>query len=72
MLGIINFAYKNLDDLCSFLDLLSECDIKTLELCLYNKKTLKIRYTFLLPSKEWGGEGLLGIEFGTGYLNKIP
>ena len=43
LLGIINFAYKDLNDLCSFLDLLSECDIKTLELCVYNRETSNIR-----------------------------
>jgi len=39
LLGIINFAYKDLNDLCAFLELLSECEIKTLEMCLYNKST---------------------------------
>jgi len=69
---MINFAYSDLNDLCSFLDLLQECEIKTLELCIFNSKTQKIRFTFLLPSKNWGGNSYLGIEFGTGYLNRMP
>ena len=72
LLGIINFAYKDLNDLCSFLDLLAECDIKTLEMCIYNRETQKIRYVFLLPNKDWGGGGYIGAEFGTGFLNRMP
>lgn len=72
LLGIINFAYKDINDLCGFLDLLSECDVKTLEMCLYNRSTEKIRYVYLLPNKNWGGGGYLGCEFGIGYLNQLP
>ncbi len=72
LLGIMNFGYSDLDDLCSFLDLLPECEIKTIELFVYNKKTQKIRYAFMTPNKDWGGGGHLGIEFGTGYLNRMP
>ena len=39
LLGIVGFSYNDLNDLCSFLDLLEECKVKTIEMCIYNKKT---------------------------------
>jgi len=72
LMGIINFAYSDLNDLCSFLDLLQECESQTLELCIYNKKSNKLRYEYLIPNKNWGGNSYIGVEFGTGFINKLP
>jgi hypothetical protein len=37
-----------------------------LKLVVYNIKRNEVRVTMILPSEKWGGNGMLGCEFGTG------
>jgi GRASP55/65 PDZ-like domain len=46
-------------------------DKPRIELNVYNIKEDKTRMVAIVPSRDWGGEGLLGTELSMGYLNDI-
>jgi len=39
---------------------------------VYNSDDERVRIVTLMPSYEWGGEGLLGCDIGSGYLHQLP
>ena len=39
---------------------------------VYNSKDERVRQVSITPSYEWGGEGLLGCDIGSGYLHQLP
>ncbi len=45
---------------------------KPVELYVYNSETDEVRQTVLMPTKDWGGEGLLGACIGHGFLHALP
>ena len=45
---------------------------RIIEIYVYNSETDVVRVVTLMPSKSWGGRGLLGAEVGTGYLHGFP
>lgn len=42
------------------------------EFYVYNSDSDEVRVVVLMPSYEWGGEGLLGADVACGYLHKLP
>ena len=72
LLGSPQTIYSDLSELSTYLELTQGSAIKSLEVALYNAKTKSIRSTLIIPNKNWGGSGLLGCEFGMGYLNVLP
>ena len=42
------------------------------EFYVYNSDTDEVRVVVLMPSYDWGGEGLLGANVACGYLHKLP
>jgi len=45
---------------------------KTLEFYVYNSETDEVRVVVLMPSSDWGGEGILGASVAHGYLHGLP
>ncbi|KAJ1929143.1 hypothetical protein IWQ60_001247 [Tieghemiomyces parasiticus] len=45
---------------------------RPLKLLVYNSKLNTCRQVSITPSRDWGGEGLLGCDIGFGYLHRIP
>ena len=45
---------------------------KTTEFYVYNSETDQVRVAVIMPSKQWGGEGLLGANVAYGYLHGLP
>ncbi|KAF9939548.1 hypothetical protein BGZ67_009314 [Mortierella alpina] len=43
-----------------------------LPLHVYNVDRNQVREVVIVPSEEWGGEGLLGCDVGYGYLHRLP
>jgi hypothetical protein len=39
---------------------------------VYNSESDEIRTVIILPTEEWGGEGILGASVAFGYLHKLP
>lgn len=54
----INYAYNHMDN-------------PKLDFGVYNLEEDKVRIVTIYPSRNWGGEGILGIEFGLGFLNDL-
>jgi hypothetical protein len=42
------------------------------EFYVYNSDSDDVRTVLLMPSKLWGGEGLLGASVASGYLHVLP
>lgn len=68
-MGTREIAFKNLDDFAKYVEVNAETEVK---LFVYNFETEKVREVPLTPSKDWGGQGLLGADISFGYFNKIP
>ena len=45
---------------------------KTVEFYVYNSVTDEVRVVVLMPTDQWGGEGILGASVAHGYLHRIP
>ncbi|KAF9988137.1 hypothetical protein BGZ65_011850 [Modicella reniformis] len=53
-------------------DLVEDYIGEALPLHVYNVDTNQVREVIIVPSEEWGGEGLLGCNVGYGYLHRLP
>ncbi|KAF9437470.1 Golgi reassembly-stacking protein 2 [Entomortierella beljakovae] len=52
---------------------LVECNIgEEIPLHVFNTDKNQVREVIIIPSEEWGGEGLLGCDVGYGYLHRLP
>lgn len=60
------------NDLQDLVNLVMQFVNKQLPLYVYNAKQDEVRVALLFPNNRWGGRGLLGCEFGTGLLHRIP
>lgn len=45
---------------------------RIVELYVYSAESDMVRVTALMPTRAWGGRGLLGAEVGSGYLHGFP
>lgn len=45
---------------------------RIVEIYVYSSESDLVRVVTLMPTKSWGGSGLLGAEVGTGYLHRFP
>lgn len=73
LLGITQYIYANLSELSNFIENLQTNSVtKSIEMALFNEKTQNVRFTIVLPNRNWGGRGLIGCEFGTGLLHRVP
>ena len=43
-----------------------------LDVFVYNAEREKVRRISVTPSFEWGGDGMLGCDIGSGYLHQLP
>jgi len=60
---IISIGSKRLDtDDESFKEILKQHVDKPLELTVYNSKSQTVRQTQIIPSTNWGGQGILGVS----------
>ena len=39
---------------------------------MYNSDSDDVRTVVLMPSSQWGGEGILGASVASGYLHALP
>jgi len=42
-----------------------------MDICVFNIKTMGVSYKRLKPSKNWGGQGVLGLELGVGAMHSL-
>lgn len=69
LLGTAEKAFKTPDVL--FEELTKHVE-QTMEFYVYNSDTDEVRVVVLMPSTQWGGEGILGASIGHGYLHLLP
>lgn len=69
LLGTTENVFKNSDIL--FESLSNNID-KPMEIYVYNSDTDEVRLTVLMPTSDWGGEGILGASVAHGYLHSLP
>jgi hypothetical protein len=62
-------AFKDTEVL--FEDLKSHLE-HPLEVYVYNSESDEVRNVIILPTEEWGGEGILGGSVAFGYLHRLP
>lgn len=43
-----------------------------IQIYVYNSESESVREVSLVPNNDWGGDGLLGCDIGTGLLHRIP
>lgn len=53
-------------------DVLYENEDQELEVYVYNTETDMVRVATIIPSLNWGGQGLLGAQVGRGHLHRLP
>jgi len=68
IIGSANALLKDRDDLFHLVESFAE---KPLRLFVYNTVFDSCREIQIVPSRGWGGEGLLGCSLGYGYLHKL-
>jgi GRASP55/65 PDZ-like domain len=69
VVGTKEIAFKSLEEFAKYVEVNQGTEIT---LHLYNLDSEKVREVTLTPSREWGGQGLLGCDVSFGYFNKIP
>lgn len=69
LLGTTEVVFKNSEILYEFLS--ANID-KPTEIYVYNSDTDEVRLTVLMPTSDWGGEGILGASVAHGYLHSLP
>ncbi len=69
LLGAEGTLFRDLDDL---VELVQRFKGKCVSMYVYNVLSDDTRVVPIVPSDAWGGRGILGCEFGTGLLHRIP
>lgn len=68
ILGTAEKAFKNPEGLFEILKNNLE---HPLEVFIYNCERDEIRTSIIMPTEQWGGEGILGASVGYGYLHRL-
>mmetsp|Transcript_1779 Transcript_1779/g.2795 ORF Transcript_1779/g.2795 Transcript_1779/m.2795 type:complete len:263 (+) Transcript_1779:119-907(+) len=69
---ILGTTEKFFRDVDALFDELQEHLNKPLEFYVYSSETDEVRNVVIMPSNEWGGEGILGANVACGFLHRIP
>lgn len=69
---LLGTTHQTLNSSAELAILLREHQDQVVELYVYNTDSDMVRVVALMPTLDWGGEGLLGAEVGTGYLHRLP
>uniref|UniRef100_A0A0G4HLE1 PDZ GRASP-type domain-containing protein n=1 Tax=Chromera velia CCMP2878 TaxID=1169474 RepID=A0A0G4HLE1_9ALVE len=71
LLGSNDHVLRDAEDL---VDLVNNASSRktALPLSVYNADSERIREVEIFPTSDWGGEGSLGCDIGTGLLHRIP
>ncbi|PFH37865.1 gorasp2-prov protein [Besnoitia besnoiti] len=62
-------VFRDLDDL---VESVSASLKRHMQIFVFNAASETIREVFIVPNNDWGGEGSLGCELGSGYLHRLP
>ncbi len=69
LLGTTDLVFKDSNVLY---DTLSSHIDKPIEIYVFNIETDEVRIAVLMPSTDWGGDGILGASVAHGYMHRLP
>lgn len=69
MLGTPQSVFHDIDELAEHL---STNVNKRLQIYVYNASDEKTREVTMVPNSDWGGDGCIGCDIGSGLLHRIP
>lgn len=69
MLGTAQTVFHDIDEL---VEVVTTNINERLQVYVYNTDSETVREVILVPNTEWGGEGCIGCDIGTGLLHRIP
>lgn len=69
---LLGTTHQTLQSSTELATLLRQHEDQVVELYVYNTDSDMVRVVALMPTLDWGGNGLLGAEVGTGYLHRLP
>jgi len=69
LLGTPEFIFRDVDEL---VDIVNRSINKEVKINVYNVDLETTREVTIVPNTEWGGDGCLGCDIGTGLLHRMP
>mmetsp|Transcript_36014 Transcript_36014/g.107621 ORF Transcript_36014/g.107621 Transcript_36014/m.107621 type:complete len:466 (+) Transcript_36014:75-1472(+) len=69
LLGTASFVFHDIDEL---VEAVTTSINQQLQVYVYNADSETVREVPLVPNNDWGGEGCIGCDIGTGLLHRIP
>jgi len=69
LLGTAQRVFHDIDELA---DVVNANLGQRVQVFAYNTDSETVREALLVPNNEWGGEGCIGCDIGTGLLHRIP
>jgi len=69
LLGTASCVFHDIDEL---VEVVSTSMNQRMQIYVYNSDSETVREVTLVPNIDWGGEGCIGCDIGTGLLHRIP
>lgn len=69
LLGTSQKVFYDIDEL---VDIVSSSINERMQVLVYNADSETVREVILVPNNDWGGDGCIGCDIGTGLLHRIP
>merc|ERR1719188_1386856 len=69
MLGTSQSVFHDIDEL---VDVVTLSINQRMQVYVYNSDSESVREVILVPNNDWGGDGCIGCDIGTGLLHRIP
>jgi hypothetical protein len=69
LLGTAQSVFHDIDEL---VEVVSASINQRMQVYVYNTDAESVREVTLVPNTEWGGDGCIGCDIGTGLLHRIP
>lgn len=69
LLGTTQSAFRDIDEL---VEAVTSSTGQRLQVAVYNTDSEMVREVVMVPNNDWGGEGCIGCDIGSGLLHRIP
>lgn len=69
LLGTAQSVFHDIDEL---VEVVNQAINQRVQVYVYNSDTETVREVAMAPNNEWGGDGYIGCDIGTGLLHRIP
>lgn len=69
LLGTAQSVFREIDEL---VEVVQQAMNQRIQIYVYNADTETVREVTMAPNNDWGGDGCIGCDIGTGLLHRIP